>query len=117
MKIKICAAYAGEDEIVAGYNPENSEPGNPNGAYYARGLVVTAETVEGRRFNHHNVFDVEDDDLVNRLVKRVNAAGEIDLAHWNETYEIYGSAAWEAEDKHRQRLHEVSPMAGTVRDY
>ncbi len=88
--------------------------GNPHGDVYEMKFVVIAETAAGSRFQHCGVFDTSPD----RLVARIELAGAINLQLWAETFEIYGSAAWEDADRMREVAWRSDPATkGTIRDY
>ncbi len=115
--MKISDAHLHPDLLYCGSNPENAEPGNPDGDSFREVVRVAAITESGRRFLHAVAFDPGDEDRAERLAAKVKAAGAIDTEHWHETLEIYGSAAWQAADNQRALDHAFSPLAGTVRDY
>lgn len=114
MKIKIDNAYAGEHETVIGFDSEYADYGNPAGAVYGIQASVIAETPDGRRFVHNTAF--ESLAAAEGLAVRVFAAKVINLDHWVETYEIYGSPAWQEADDARAYAHACGPLAGFVRD-
>lgn len=116
MKLQICDAYAGQDEVVIAFDGEFAEPGNPDGAIYGIKVFVTAETPDGRRFNHSTAFDLEDA-AAERLVARVLSCGVINSEYWDETYSIYGSAAWQEEDDLRALAHASGALAGSIRGF
>lgn len=115
MKIQIKDAEAGQLEEVVGIDPELADMGNPHGHRFGMVHRVIASNLIGRRFIHHHEFASADS--AEAFVRRVLEAGEIDLDHWGETCEIYGSEAWEAADQEREFAHQAGPLAGTVRDY
>jgi len=115
--IEILRAYVVVDEEAVSFDPECADMGNPEGARYAKIARVTAETADGRRFIHEVGFD-ELAQEVNTLASKVARAGKINMKHWNETYEVYGSSAWALGDLQREQAHQMNPAtAGTVRDY
>lgn len=96
MKVKIDNATAGSDYEIVGFDSEFSDLGNPEGAIWKNVIFVTAETKHGARYSHVSRFDNLKD--AEKLALRVQRHGVIDLAHWNQSFSVYGSAAWEAEE-------------------
>jgi hypothetical protein len=116
--MEIDSVYLDTSDVVVRFDPEWADMGNPSGAVYSQRILVCATTPNGRRFNHIRTFDTTDVERAERLAARIKNAGRIDLEHWNETYEIYGSDAWCAADRERELAHQSNPhTAGTVRDY
>lgn len=117
-KLRVSTVHAGCDETILYFDPEMAEMGNPDGAVYGRMLFVAAATPSGRRFIHQRAFETDEDEAAERLASRVRETGEINLDHWVETYEVYGSDAWIEADFQRQVAHESDPnKRGTVRDF
>jgi len=114
--MKINEAYVAEDETIVGFDPERAELGNPDGAIYGRRLFVYSATAEGRRFFHSVTFSLDEREKANRLAGRVVHARAINPQHWVETYEVYGSIAWQVEDNEREMAHK-GVFPGTVRDF
>ena len=85
---------------IVDFNSEFADMGNPNGAIYGDVFFVIAETKLGARYSHVNRFDNLHD--AEKLALRVQRHGVIDLAHWNQSYSVYGSAAWEGEEVYRR---------------
>jgi hypothetical protein len=100
-KIQIERVDVGRDAVVVAYNSEFADMSNPTGAIYRHTFEVMAITKDGRRFRHHHFFG-DDRDAADRLAIRVLYRGEVDLAHWTETYPEYGSSAWAVEEVYRQ---------------
>jgi len=116
MKLQIVEAEAGRLEEVVDIDPEMADMGNPHGHRFGLVHRVIAASFHGRRFVHRHEFSSAAAAEV--FAARVVFAGEIDLDHWGETFEIYGSQAWEAADQDREFAHQANPAtAGTVRDY
>lgn len=116
--LKINTTNAFIDEVHAGCNPENADMGNPDGSIYESKCFVAAVTPRGQRFIHNQaVFEEHEIERAERFAKVVLAAGEINLDHWNETFEVYGSDAWSEADAERAAAWQMNPnTAGTVRD-
>ena len=105
------------DEVVR-FDPEWADMSNPTGAVYGQRIQIHATTPKGRRFIHSHTFATTEAERAERLVARIKDAGRINIYHWNETFEIYGSDAWCAADEQREINHRMnSHTAGTVRDY
>jgi len=117
MKFSIISASFFLDETVVGYDSEFADMGNPQGAIYQTHIYVEASTASGRRFIHKRCFDIGNESHAQLLVDRVLSKGQINLTYWGETYEIYGSPAWQEADDARQYAHEASGLGGFVRDY
>jgi hypothetical protein len=117
MEIKIETVATRKDEVVLGSNPEMADMGNPEGHYYGEARFVLATNAAGNRWVHEKEWDTDDNEACEAFAIRVLAKGVINLDHWVETYEEYGSAAWAAADADRQYAHDSSDMAGYVRDY
>jgi hypothetical protein len=100
-KTQIEQVDVGRDVVVVDYNSEFADMDNPTGAIYRNTFQVMAITKDGRRFVHHHFFG-EDRDAADRLAIRVLYRGEVDHAHWTETYPVYGSSAWAVEEVYRQ---------------
>jgi len=116
--MEIDSAYLDTDDIVVRFDPEWADMDNPMGAVYSQRILVCAASPSGRRFIHNHTFDTTDAERAARLVARIKDAGRINLEHWSETYEVYGSDAWCAADRERELAHQSNPYtAGTVRDY
>lgn len=117
--LKINTTNAFIDEVHVGCNPENADMGNPDGSIFESKFFVAAVTPSGRRFIHNQaVFEEHEDTRAEAFAAKVLAAGEINLEHWNETYEVYGSSAWEESDAERAAAWQMDPnTAGTVRDF
>jgi hypothetical protein len=116
MKIQIKDASAGRIEEVIDIDPEMADMGNPHGHRFGMVHRVIASNLIGRRFVHSHEFSSASS--AEAFAVRVLVAGWIDLDHWGETFEIYGSQAWEAADQEREFAHQADPAtAGTVRDY
>ena len=116
--MEIDSVYLDETYEVVRFDPEWADMSNPSGAVYGERIMVCATTRRGRRFIHSHIFDATEVDRAERLVARIKDAGRINLDHWNETYEVYGSDAWCAADEQREIDHQLNPhTAGTVRDY
>jgi hypothetical protein len=96
MNIKIQDATAVPVQGIVDFNTEFSDLGNPEGAIYGTVFFVYAVTKQGARYSHVNRFDNLHD--AEKLALRVQAHGVIDLAHWNQSYSVYGSAVWEDEE-------------------
>ena len=92
-----------------GRDPEEGSP------VIALVYFIMAEFKDGRRLRHNVNFPtlerVEDEDVgysfrrrydaeerAERLLRRIEARGEITDAHWNESYPVYGSDAYIAAD-------------------
>jgi hypothetical protein len=116
---KITQVLAYIDDVWAYNNPEMCDMDNPTGDIYHRRCLIVATTEGGRRFILQDFNkDPEDIDKAESFAKRILAVGSIDLARWNETYEVYGSSDWQFADQQRQFAHESNPHTkGTVRDY
>jgi hypothetical protein len=97
MKINYSSPYS--EDVVIGKNAEYADMNNPSGLIYGRKIFVEAVTESGRRF----VFgrDFESQEGAGKFAARVEAKGSIDLQFWSETYPVYGSSAWAAEDSER----------------
>lgn len=108
MKIQYSSPYS--DEVVVGQNAEFADMSNPQGLLYGRKVFVEAVTASGRRFIHQVAFDEAADAA--KLAARVEAKGEIDPAFWAETYSVYGSPAWQAEDVERDMRLRVAVARG-----
>ena len=116
--MEIDSVYHDQHDVVVRFNPEWVDMSNPSGAVYGERIMVYATTPRGRRFIHNHAFDTTEVDHADRLVARIKDVGRINLDHWNETYEVYGSDAWCAADDAREIDHQMNPhTAGTVRDY
>jgi len=100
MLTKIDHATAVLFRDIVDFNSEFADMGNPNGAIYGNVFFVIVETKLGSRYSHVNRFDNLHD--AEKLALRVQAHGVIDLAHWNQSYSVYGSAAWEGEEVYRR---------------
>ena len=116
---KITEVLAYIDDVWAYNDPEMCDMDNPDGDIYHQRCLIVAATEGGRRFILRDFNkDPEDIDKAESFAKRILEVGSIDLGLWNETYEIYGSPAWQFADQQRQFAHENNPAtAGTVRDY
>ena len=108
-----------EDSVYLGSNPENADMGNPDGSYYGKMLFVMATLPSGRRMIHREFkFELDDVDAGEKIVDKIIARGVINEDCWVDTYSIYGSTYWAAEDRERQFAWDSNPAAsGTVRDY
>ena len=100
MNIKIQDATAVPVQDIVDFNSEFSDLGNPEGAIYGTVFFVYAATKEGSRYSHVNRFDNLEE--AQKLALRVQRHGVIDLAHWNQSYAVYGSAVWEGEEVYRR---------------
>lgn len=96
MNIKIQDATAVPVQDIVDFNSEFSDLGNPEGAIYGTVFFVYAVTKQGARYSHVNRFDNLKD--AEKLASRVQRHGVIDLHYWNQSYSVYGSAAWEDEE-------------------
>ena len=95
-QIKIEYAYATSKLAVLWSNPENAEPGNPDGHTYGEKYYVAAEESDGSRMNHFKDFDNLEE--AEKLAKRVREKLVINVEHWSCTYPRYGSPAYLAEE-------------------
>jgi hypothetical protein len=100
--INILRASSVQTEIVVDSNPEFADLSNPHGFIYDFAFLVQAETASGRRFHHRQTF--QDEREAQAFAKTVGQQGTILPQDWLETYPIYGSSAWEGEDRERQVL-------------
>ncbi len=105
-------------DVVVRFDPEWADMSNPDGAVYGQRILVHATTPRGRRFVNNRIFDTTESERAARLVARIKDVGHINIEHWYETFEVYGSEAWCAADNQREINHQLNPhTAGTVRDY
>jgi hypothetical protein len=105
------------DNTVVDHHPEFADMDNPEGALYDWMIFVEAVTPDGRRFHHSMAFPPNDEDKADLLVSQIKAAGKINTIYWVETYEVYGSPAWQLADNQRHLAWQSNPnTAGTVRD-
>lgn len=72
-----------------------------------RHFDIEATTVSGRRY--HLIDQVAGEDLAHRLVDKIARVGSIDPQYWNRGYNIYGSPAFESEER------EAAAWASSVR--
>ena len=100
MTTKIDNATAVLFRDIVDFNSEFADMGNPNGAIYGDVFFVIVETKHGERYSHQNRFDNLEE--AQKLALRVQRHGVIDLAHWNQSYSVYGSASWEGEEVYRR---------------
>lgn len=115
MKIEFVSIIS--DETVVGSNPEFADMSNPSGLLYGKIYQVEAVTAKGRRFFHRFTSE-ERSARLEKLAAQVDAVKEINLEHWAEGYEVYGSDAWQEADNARARAWNSDPVTcGTVRDY
>lgn len=106
------------EPVLVDTNPEMADMSNPDGSVYCKFLFVTATTPEGRRFIHPHRFEQDQEDRASRFASRVKEKGEIDITLWGESYEVYGSPAWQEADRERHLAWQSNPAtAGTIRDY
>ena len=119
MKFKIKEAFQVQDEVTIGSHSESADMGNPNGYCYGFRNFICAVTESGRRFIHGSfVTELGDEARAERFAAKVMLAGVIDDEHWSETYEVYGSPAWQSADDVRAYEHNLDPSRrGTVRDF
>jgi hypothetical protein len=96
MKVKIDNANAVSDYEIVGFDSEFSDLGNPEGAIWKNVHFVNAVTKNGSRYSHVNRFGNFED--AQKFALRVQRHGVIDLNHWNQSYSVYGSPAWEDEE-------------------
>lgn len=108
MKIKTANWF--EDETVLGCDPEFADMGNPSGAIYRKRYFVAVTTENGARFVHQTNFALFEDAA--KLADRVRLAGEINLELWTESFPVYGSPKWEAEDAERLFNFQAAGMSG-----
>jgi hypothetical protein len=81
--------------VVVGFNPEDADVGNPNGAIHAEiFFVVITDNFDGGRIRHNRNFF--DKDEAYKLVSRIEEVGEIDFHYWANYRPVYGSKAYEA---------------------
>jgi hypothetical protein len=97
MKILYSSPYS--DDCVIGANAEFADMSNPQGLIFGRKILVAAVTESGRRFIFGRDFETQV--VAGQFAARVEAKGEINPALWAETYSVYGSSAWAAEDAER----------------
>jgi len=107
MKTKIKEVWPGRAEVTLPQYETHLEDGtiicNPDPGY-----VVVAQSAHGERWIHNHVWADTDlgADLSRSFADKVEGAGEIDTAHWWETYPDYCSPAGreaEAEEAWRER--------------
>mgnify|MGYP003624746553 CR=1 FL=1 len=88
---------------LVGSNPEMADMGNPRGDVYSDFGQVEATDMDGRIFiltaSYIDLWDLEEEklDVLQRLVDRVLAAGDIDPALWVFDRWTYGTAGWDDE--------------------
>lgn len=97
------------DKAVVGIDPEGADMSNPEGYIWGNVSVLQAEDATGRRYNHRSELTLPE---LEKLEKRVRAAGKIDLEYWSETYPAYGSAAYAAENSERWFMQMAAVSAG-----
>ena len=97
MNILCSSPYS--NEVVIGENGEFADLSNPRGLIFGRKIFVEAVTESGRRFIFGRDFETQLG--AGKFAARVEARGEINLEFWNETFPVYGSPAWQAEDAER----------------
>lgn len=103
--------------MIARFDPEFADIGNPSGAIYEDRVFIEASTSNGRRFYLAGVDFPVGDNRAERLVEKINQKGVINLELWNEGLEVYGSEAWQIADNFRQLAWDSDPNTqGTVRD-
>jgi hypothetical protein len=115
--IQIDSANYFEDEAIIEFDPEFADMGNPDGAIYGRKIFIHAVTAEGARYVLGHVFEANEEERASQLVRKIERAGKIDEARWTETYAVYGSDYWQAEDRLRQAAWELAANGCFVRDY
>jgi hypothetical protein len=98
-------------------NPEMADMDNPTGDQYRPIIQVEATTAAGRRFIHWHLFEPDQVLAAQYLAGRILGRGTINTEYWTETYEVYGSEAWQAADNLRAHANAMGPLAGTVRDF
>jgi len=89
----------GENELqVGGYNSENAEPGNPEGAWYKRVHIAAICLNRGEIYHHCFSFDEDQEEVFARFLDKVNdhldAGGELNKDHWRFHRLAYGSEAY-----------------------
>jgi hypothetical protein len=104
--------------VFVGSNPEMADIANPDGAIYEERLSVEAITDGGRRWIHPHMFTYDEIERAENFADRVMIRGSINIDLWVETYEVYGSPAWEAADRLREIEWQSNPnTAGFIRDF
>lgn len=93
---KIELAFVRPQLVVLWSNPENAEPGNPEGHTYGERYFVIGEEADGSRVGHFKGFDTVEQ--AERLAERVNAKLVINVEHWGRVEPRYGSPAWADEE-------------------
>jgi hypothetical protein len=85
--------------FVAGRNPENAEPGNPDGAWYDTRFYVEAQT-RGGAYAHDKTFETHEEAVAFEAVvrKAFDAGIEMDLDHWRFDRIPYGCEGWDEQE-------------------
>lgn len=104
-----------------GFDPERAEPGNPRGEATSKFGYAEATDFEGRAFLLSGLrIDIwnepEKMDGLEKLVAKINAAGEINADLWDFYRWTYGSKGWQeqeldAEIRDAERAGERHPMS------
>jgi len=92
MKERIANCFVRIEAGIVGFNDEMADMTNPSGAIYRDIAVVVAEAADGTRWVHGKHAPAPE--VAERLAARVKAAGWINPLFWNESYPVYGSAAY-----------------------
>tara|TARA_R110000850_G_scaffold272752_3_gene408247 strand:+ start:1931 stop:2287 length:357 start_codon:yes stop_codon:yes gene_type:complete len=97
-----------------GRNVEMADMSNPSGDIYSDFGQVEATDMEGRIFilvsSYIDLWDLKEEklDVLQRLVDRVLAAGDIDPALWVFDRWTYGTDGWEAQERANELREEAS---------
>ena len=95
-QMKIDHAFVRPRLVVLWSNPENAEPGNPDGNTYGEKYFVIGEEFDGSRMGHFKDFDTEEE--AEKLAERVNKKLVINVEYWGRMEPRYGSRAYEIEE-------------------
>lgn len=79
------------DFVVVGYNPENADMSNPNGAIIRERFYIVAEDAKGNRRTWGGLYESE------ATAEAAYALFAPPVEFWEETRPCYGSEAWTAE--------------------
>tara|TARA_R100000479_G_scaffold169623_1_gene111499 strand:+ start:67 stop:417 length:351 start_codon:yes stop_codon:yes gene_type:complete len=97
-QMKIEHAFVRPELVVLWSNPENAEPGNPEGHTYGEKYFVIGEESDGSRMGHFKPYDTEEE--AQKLADRVNEKLVINVEHWISVPPRYGSRAYGIEEPH-----------------